>query len=66
MTDTLASADEWLRHPDFEGIVVMDPDGWDRKNYKASWAEKITRAEFEERLMESTCMRPMKMAVKLP
>lgn len=36
--------------------IVMDPDGWDRKNYYYSWnVEKITRKEFEKRLIVSTC-----------
>ncbi len=36
--------------------TILDPDGWDRKNLVKSWNEFITRAEFEERLMESTVM----------
>lgn len=37
-------------------IIVLDPDGWDRKNYNYSWnIEKITRKEFENRLLFSTC-----------
>lgn len=35
-------------------VTVMDADGWDRKNHEASWAEKITREEFERRLATST------------
>ena len=36
---------------------VIDPDGWDRKNYDYSWKEeKITLEEYENRLSNSTCM----------
>lgn len=36
---------------------VMDPDGWDRKNYEYSWyQEKINIKEYASRLGRSTCM----------
>ena len=36
---------------------VIDPDGWDRKNFQYSWyEEKITYKEFKQRAMASTCM----------
>lgn len=38
------------------GIRVVDPDGWDRKNYLFSWQEPITRDEFLARAELSTCM----------
>lgn len=53
--------DEWLQEPDFEGIVVMDPDGWDRKNYEESWAEPITSLEMSKRLGTSTCTWPIEL-----
>ena len=35
--------------------IILDPDGWDRSNYQYSWyEEKITRKEFEDRLILST------------
>ena len=49
----------------FEGIhgsqfpypKVLDPDGWDRKNYDYSWKEeKITLEEYEARRSQSTCV----------
>ena len=52
----LRTPDEWLKHPDYAGTIVMDPDGWDRKNFTASWSEAITRIEFDRRLMNSTIM----------
>lgn len=39
---------------DLTGVVVLDPDGWDRSNYVASWAEPITLAEFRSRVNMST------------
>ena len=36
---------------------VLDPDGWDRKNYDYSWKEeKITLEEYEARRSHSTCL----------
>lgn len=55
MSELRLSADEWLARPEYSGITVLNPDGWDRRNYKASWAEKLTKKEFEQRLSVSTC-----------
>lgn len=38
------------------GVLVTDPDGWDRQNFDASWAEEITEAEFKARLQKSTSL----------
>lgn len=53
--EPLRCPNEWLGHPDYRGISVVDPDGWDRKNFDASWAEQISKEEFDRRLMNSTC-----------
>lgn len=46
------SADWYLQHPE---PIVMDPDGWDRKNWQFSWyEERITLREFEKRRLMST------------
>jgi hypothetical protein len=46
---------EW--QVEFPNPQVLDPDGWDRKNYQYSWfEEKITKEEYDKRVMESTCM----------
>lgn len=37
------------------GIEVLDPDGWNRKDYENSWYEEITREEFIKRASMSTC-----------
>ena len=53
----LKSAEEWLATEEYSGLIVMDPDGWDRQNFEESWAEKITKDEFHARLMLSTCLK---------
>jgi hypothetical protein len=53
--EELKTSHQWqLTYPD---PVVMDPDGWDRKNYQYSWfEEKITLAEYNRRMLMSTCV----------
>lgn len=47
---------------EYPGFYVMDPDGWDRRNYQYSWNEElISRDEFEKRAAKSTCSYPRKM-----
>lgn len=48
------SADEWLASPEYLGVTILDPDGWDRFNFDTSWKEKITKREFNRRLSLST------------
>jgi len=49
----LKTSEEWQK---LCKIEVLDPDGWDRRNYQYSWHEElITRNEFEKRLGSSTC-----------
>lgn len=55
---THRTPDEWLAMPDFEGVKVLDPDGWDRDHLQVSWSESITRGVFESRLASSTCIFP--------
>jgi len=47
----LKTSEEWSEILD---ITVMDPDGWDRKNFAESWNELITRDEFMKRAIYST------------
>ena len=50
-------ADHWLKYlPEYDGVVVTDPDGWDRQNYEESWAEEITRQEMSYRMLRSTSL----------
>jgi hypothetical protein len=46
------TSDRWA---DLTGVVVYDPDGWDRTNYQYSWFEDlITLTEFKRRVFMST------------
>lgn len=52
--EELKTSAQWAEE---KGVVVLDPDGWDRKNYDYSWnEEEITEAEFERRKSESTTL----------
>jgi hypothetical protein len=53
----LKTSEKWLKEPDYLGLTVMDPDGWDRSNFHESWNECITQAEFEKRLLDSTIIQ---------
>ena len=50
----LKTSEEWQK--EFaDQYRVLDPDGWDRRNYEYSWGkELITREEFEARAAMST------------
>lgn len=48
------TSSEWIKEYDCK---IIDPDGWDRTNYNYSFnKEKITRKEFELRLVKSTIL----------
>ena len=50
----LRTSEEWQK---VCKITVLDPDGWDRTNYQYSWfEEKISREEFMNSVLPSTCM----------
>ena len=54
----LKTSEEWypIIYPNKE-VIIMDPDGWDRKNWKTSWStELITELEFKIRVGRSTCI----------
>jgi hypothetical protein len=49
---------EWNKFYDY---LVLDPDGWDRKNFRRSWyKEKITNEEFMDRAMKSTISKRLR------
>lgn len=50
----LRKADDWLKTEGFDKYTILDPDGWDRKNYEVSWNELITKEEMRNRLLKST------------
>lgn len=37
---TCLKPEEWLQKDRYKGLVVLDPDGWDRNNY-LSWNASI-------------------------
>jgi hypothetical protein len=42
-----------------EAVVVYDGDGWDRQNWHFSWEQElITKEEFLNRAVLSTCLYP--------
>jgi hypothetical protein len=56
MTDLKTSA-EWhvALEKKYPGSYVMDPDGWDRRDYNYSFYEEdITQEEFLNRFTQST------------
>ena len=50
--EILKPSAEWIKGCNWE---ILDPDGWDRKNFHYSfYKEEITKEEFEKRLLAST------------
>ncbi|MEA3421777.1 MAG: hypothetical protein U9Q97_08915 [Acidobacteriota bacterium] len=48
----MKTSEEWQKLCRLE---VLDPDGWDRRNFQFSWYEElIAKKEFEKRLALST------------
>ena len=46
------TSEEWSKDCEF---TILDPDGWDRKNFDYSWSkELISKSEFDKRVMVST------------
>ena len=46
---------EWLKDERFGYcILVLDPDGWDRKNFAEDWARPLTEEEMHGKVMMST------------
>jgi hypothetical protein len=43
-----------MADPKFNGLVILDHDGWDRQNFEQSMAELITEEEFNRRVGLST------------
>jgi len=59
-TAPMMTSEEWSKEDD-SGIKILDPDGWDRKNWQFSWHEEhITQREYENRRSFSTCRHPPK------
>ena len=49
----LKTSNDWAK--DYPSLVIIDPDGWDRENFKFSFHEElVTRGEFRYRVGRST------------
>lgn len=50
------TSDAWHREIHADGdVVIIDPDGWDRRNFEVSYyQEEITLEEFNSRIQQST------------
>ena len=48
--------DEWLNTLVFDGVVVYDPEGWNKENLEDSWAEVLTLEEMWNRVHKSLCL----------
>jgi len=52
INENLKTSNDWQK---ICKALILDPDGWDRKNFDYSWnKELITREEFENRMISST------------
>lgn len=47
----LRTPDEWCQELQLQ---VLDPDGWDRRNFAEDWARPLTYDEFTDKLSVST------------
>lgn len=46
---------DWLAHSShFQGVTILDPDGWDRSNYEEDWARPLTLEEMRYKTERST------------
>jgi hypothetical protein len=55
----MKTSQKWLAEiqEQFSKVNVLDPDGWDRKNYEYSFnQELISKEEFKKRFYMSTVM----------
>jgi hypothetical protein len=52
LKDEELKPDTWCKLLD---TIVMDPDGWDRKNFYVDWEKKLTLKEFIIKSSASTC-----------
>jgi len=45
---------EWLKDPQFHGLKIISPGGWDGKNLAVDWAKPLTLAEMWDKTNIST------------
>jgi len=46
--------EDWMGQPEFEGVTIHDPDGWDRANWEESWSIALTLEEMQTRVSRCT------------
>ena len=52
--ETLRKPEEWMKLDQYQGIEILDPDGWDRGDFARSWNELIDQKTFNMRLAACT------------
>lgn len=55
MSAEMKTSQEWVYET---GVTILDPDGWDRRNFFYSFhQQRITREQFDRRVaMSTTCV----------
>ncbi len=56
MTEEFRTPHEWLKHPEFKGTVILDPDGWRGKG-APPLSQAIPYSEFVKRLNMCTSIK---------
>ena len=51
MSEQMRLPEEWA---EIYKIEILDPDGWDRRNFEQDWARPLTEAAFNTKMMQST------------
>lgn len=46
--------EDWMMQPEFAGVTILDPDGWDRTNWEESWSIALTLEEMQTRVSRCT------------
>lgn len=60
MGNTMLTSEDWNYLIFGDERVILDPDGWDRRNWEHSWkVELVSAAEFRRRFNQSTVQHRM-------
>ena len=55
------TAQEWIDfHPDYQGALILDPDGWRTGDDKVTLDSKISFNDFKKRFNSSTVNLPLR------
>jgi hypothetical protein len=53
--EPLKTSEEWAEIYKEKGLIILDPDGWDRENFEFSWKkELLTEENFLRKVSTST------------